>query len=204
MKGLLVLETPWDHGLRSDLSVGPFLMGLRDALHLEVVTQRFNGKDDLVHYLGEFVREPGLSHCYIGAHGTAGRIQALLGDVNAATIGNACRGSRDKGFIISACSFGNEATARRFLQTTRAHFVAGYAHDVPWMESMLVDLMFMTYLFGGRCRRVNGESRSELLRDRRGDFCYSGTADPVKAARWVVEDLPLATMLRFSVHSRRK
>jgi hypothetical protein len=39
--------------------------------------------------------------------------------------------------------------ARRFLWESRARFVAGYAKDIDWIHSMLVDLSFFTYLYRG-------------------------------------------------------
>jgi hypothetical protein len=205
MARLFVLETPWDRDIRSALSVGPFLAGLKEALEIDVVPQRFNGKDDLVFYLNEFSgRNSEFSHCYVACHGTSGRLQPLLEQqINAATIADACRGSRGRGFIIGGCSFGNYRTAATFLERTGASFVAGYSADVPWMESMLVDLMFLTYLLGGRCRRRRTGSSLECFVADRDGYKLQRTGNPLKAAKWVYEDLPLARKLSFVVHRRR-
>src|SRR6266566_529251 len=169
-RGLLVLETPWDNELTSALSVGPFLQGLGAALEFPVICQRFNGKRDLVHYLQEFRRDRGYFYCYIASHGTAGRLETLLDNVNSATIAEACRGGLGRGFIIGACSFGNHATATAFLTKTRAAFVAGYTRDVPWQEAMLSDLTFLTYLIGKRCRRRIENECLDLLTTKGGEF----------------------------------
>ncbi len=203
-RGLLVLETPWDDELTSALSVGPFLEGLGTSLEFSVTLQRFNGKRDLVHYLEEFRRDSRYSYCYIASHGTAGRLETLLENVNGATIAEACRGGRGRGFIIGACAFGNRATATAFLTKTHAAFVAGYKMDVPWGESMLTDLTFLTYLIGKRCRRHIANGCLELLTTRRGEFKLQGSQDPIKIARWVYEDFPLSRALGFVVHRRVK
>jgi hypothetical protein len=41
-----------------------------------------------------------------------------------------------------------------------------------------------------------------LIRDRDGEFRISGTADLLKVAKWVGEDLPLSQPLGFAVHRR--
>jgi hypothetical protein len=204
MPSLLVFESPWNDELESGESVGPFLMGLKDALKIKVISQRFNGRDDLVYYLRKFSEKRSrYSHCYIACHGTLGRLQPLLRDVNAATIADACRGARGRGFIIGACSFGNRRTATAFLRKTKASFVAGYTKDVPWMDSMLVDLAFLTYLLGGRCRtkRESGGNRT-LVAYRDGSFSVERSRDPLKVARWLYEDFPLSKTLGFVVHRR--
>jgi len=200
-----VLESPWEQDVRSALSVGPFLAGLKEALRVDVVSQRFNGKEDLVFYLREFSRRSSeFSHCYIACHGTPGRLEPLLDPkINIGTIADACRGSRSRGFIMGACSFGNHRTATRFLTRTGASFVAGYAADVPWMESMLVDLTFLTYLLGGRCRRRKGADSKPFVVDRHGNYREERTGNPLTVAGWVYEDLPLARKLGFVVHRRR-
>src|SRR5207248_464730 len=118
--------------------------------------------------LQEFCRDGGYSYCYIASHGTAGRLETLLENVNGATIAEACRGGRGRGFIVGACAFGNPATATTFLTRTHAAFVAGYARDVPWQESMLTDLTFLTYLIGKRCRRRTENGCLELDHERWG------------------------------------
>ena len=202
-QGLLVLETPWDEDLKSPLSVGPFLQGLGASLGFTVICQRFNGKRDLVHYLEEFGRS-GLLYCYIASHGTAGRLETLLENVNGNTIASACGHGRGRGFIIGACSFGNRKTATAFLSATRAAFVAGYSRDVPWGESMLTDLTFLTYVIGKRCHRRMENGRVELVTTTGGEFKLQGSQDPMKVARWVYEDFPLSRALGVAVHRRVK
>jgi hypothetical protein len=205
MRGLLVLETPWEYELDSAVSVGPFLQGLGDTLGIKVVCQRFNGRSDLVYYLEEFSQKKSeYSYCYVASHGTAGRLETLLSNVNASTIADACRGSRGRGFIIGACSFGNRRTAAEFLDKTDAAFVAGYSKNVPWEESMLADLCFLTYLIGRRCRRRMRNDRVELETKRNGDFRFQGSRDPIKIAKWVYEDFPLSRGMGFVVHRERK
>src|SRR5438034_10188239 len=122
MARLFVLESPWEQDVRSALSVGPFLAGLKEALRVDVVSQRFNGREDLVFYLREFSkRSSEFSCCYIACHGTPGRLEPLLGArINVGTMAAACRGSRGRGFVMGACSFGNGRTATRFLKRTGA------------------------------------------------------------------------------------
>jgi hypothetical protein len=186
------------------MSVGPFLLGLRDALRLKVVSQRFNGMRDLGYFLRRFsARNSSFSHCYIASHGTRGRLQSLIEDVNSATIARACRGCQGRGFIVGACAFGNTRTAVNFLKKTGAHFVAGYVEDVPWMESMVVDLLFLTYLFRGRGRTQHTGKSARFVFRRDDTLAVTRSRDPLRVARWVYEDLPLAHKLGLVVHRRR-
>jgi hypothetical protein len=205
MHRLLVLETPWDDDIKSTISVGPFLLGLRDALPVKVVSQQFNGKRDLEHFLREFsAPNNAFSHCYIASHGSRGRLLSLIDDVNSTTIANACRGCRGRGFLVGACAFGNARTAGAFLSKTGADFVAGYSAYVPWMESMFVDLLFLTYLFRGRARTESiGRSRRFAFHDDDYTTAVTRTANPLKVAKWVYEDLPIAKTLGLVVHRRR-
>lgn len=203
---LVVLESPWDDGLESTLSVGPFFRGLAGMLNgVDVKYQQFNSKEDLSYYLDKFRRFsascPRTAYCYIATHGTAGRVQALLRDVNSRTIAKASRGCRGRGFFFGACSFGNRRTATTFLRETGASFVAGYERDIEWAEAMIIDLIFLIYLLSGRLTRTRGQSGElELTKDRAGHPTARGSRDALKVGKWVYEDFPLARALGFVVY----
>lgn len=205
-KGLLVLETAWNEPreiLRPSQSVLPFLQGLAGALDDRVVCRAFNAAEDLTLLLRAFVQNPGrLRYCYVAAHGSRGRIYGAQQGINLETILRACRGSRGKGYIFGSCGFVNEATAARFLRETGARFIAGYSGgDVPWMETTIIDLLFLTYLIGGKVRRQEKDGRVEIVKNRKGDILLTRSPDPLTLGRWVYEDLPLARLMGFNVYS---
>jgi hypothetical protein len=80
--------------------------------------------------------------------------------------------------------------------------VAGYSAEVPWIEAMFVDLLFLAYLFRGRARTAP-HGRSQRFAFPNGYEAVSQTTNPLKIARWVYEDFPRAKALGFVVHRRR-
>lgn len=203
---LAVLEVNWEEKiLKKDISrsVRPFLQGLEGELDVDFPEGEFNSRDDLVTALQEF-RKSRARYLFVGSHG----VRKMLFDTNhgitAATIISACRNSKGRGYFFSACDFGNHGTAREFLMKTRADFLAGYSKSVPWIESMLVDLFFLTYLLMGRVkRRKVGRSSSPCLLEDKDDFIPEKSEDPLKLARWVYEDVPLAYLIGFDVYMLR-
>jgi hypothetical protein len=148
-------------------------------------------------------------YLYVGSHGLKKQIIAPDHGINSQTIINQCKGSKGKGYFFSACDFVNPKTARDFLVKTKAIFIAGYSKNVPWLESILVDLFFLSYLLQGRVKRQlipkggSGTKRTSLTEG--GDsFVYQASENPMKVAQWVYEDLPLAALLGFDAYSLQR
>lgn len=203
---LAVLEVNWEERvLRREisLSVRPFLHGLEGVLDEDFPEGVFNSKEDLLDGLYEF-KKSRAKYLYVGAHGLRKQLFSPDHSIYSQTIIDACKGigSRGKGYIFSACDFVNRKTALEFLSVTGAAFIAGYSGSVPWLDSMLVDLFFISYLLQGRVKRqVMSSQRRAVkgvsLREDRGGFVYEMSANPLKVARWVYEDVPLALSLKF-------
>jgi hypothetical protein len=200
---LAVLEVNWEEQiLKKELSrsVRPFLNGLEGELGVDFLEGEFNTRDDLVMGLREFKKSKA-KLLYVGAHGVRKMLFDTSHGVNAATIIGACRNSKGKGYFFSACDFGNRNTAREFLSQTKADFVVGYSGPVPWLESSLVDLFFLSYFLQGRVKRRKGPKEGKVtLLETRYDFLAQGSRDPIKLAHWVYEDVPLALVLGFDVY----
>lgn len=150
---LLILESTWDERgeyLRPEISVLPFFRGMTEAMAIPMVFRQFNAKEDLRLLLQDFVRDRRFAYCYIAAHGGDRKIYGIgREEIKLSSILTGCGKAEGKGFIFGACRFVTKDLARRFLWETRARFVAGYAKDIDWIHSMLVDLSFFTYLFRG-------------------------------------------------------
>jgi hypothetical protein len=150
---LLILESTWDergHYLRPEISVQPFFRGMTEALEIPMVYRQFNARDDLGLLLHDFVRDRRFGYCYVAAHGGDGKIYGVgREEIKLTSIMTACANAHGKGFFFGACRFVTPQLAERFLWETRARFLAGYSHDVDWMQSMLVDISFFTFLFRG-------------------------------------------------------
>lgn len=150
---LLILESTWNERgeyLRPEISVLPFFRGMTEAMAIPMVFRQFNAKEDLRLLLQDFVRDRRFAYCYIAAHGGDRKIYGIgREEIKLSSILTACGKAEGKGFIFSACRFVTRELARRFLWESRARFVAGYAKDIDWIHSMLVDLSFFTYLYRG-------------------------------------------------------
>lgn len=183
-RGLLILESTWDekgHYLRPEISVRPFFHGMTDAMRLSMVYRQFNARDDLRLLLQNFVRDRRFGYCYVAAHGGDSKIYGVgREEIRLSTILTACANAEGKGFIFGACRFVTSQTARRFLWETRARFLAGYSRDIDWIQSMLVDLSFFTFLFRG-----------------------SGH-DPFRAASRLYSEHRLARRIGFTVYKRAR
>jgi len=205
---LAVLEVNWEERVLKreiSLSVHPFLHGLEGALDEDFPEGVFNSKEDLLEGLGEF-KKSRAKYLYVGAHGLRKQIFTPDHGIYSQTIIDACKGagSRGKGYFFSACDFVNRKTALEFLTATKAEFIAGYSGSIPWLDSMLVDLFFLTYLLQGRVKREvmpgqRGKAKGVSLREDKSGFIYEMSANPLKVARWVYEDVPLALSLGFDV-----
>ena len=115
------------------------------------------------------------------------------------TLVDHCRPSRGTGYIFGACDFVTPDTARNFLLSTGARFVAGYQKAIPWTESMLVDCLFLSYLLGGTMKwvRTKHGERMPPLRALE-DFEITRSENPQKVAGQLYRDFPLAHDITFS------
>lgn len=160
---VLVLESVWSDDLGDSTSVRPFLEGWGDSLGIRVSFRSYHDRGDLQHWLSQFWRaqiNPRI--CYIAGHGNGNRLGGLNKDINlASAIATAIprkpgpqRDVGAKGIHFGACNVGNQERLEEVLKSTAngLSWVSGYAHAVPWTESMLCDLLFLSYLIRGRCK----------------------------------------------------
>jgi hypothetical protein len=208
---LAVLEVNWEEQILKEeisLSVRPFLDGLEGAMTEDFLEGEFNSGEDFLEAISEF-KASRARYLYVGSHGLKKQIIAPDHGINSQTIINQCRGSKDKGYFFSACDFVNPKTAREFLVKTKAVFIAGYSKSVPWLESILVDLFFLSYMLQGRVKRQllakrGGRGKRTSLSEKGDAFAYETSEKPMKVAQWVYEDLPLAVALGFDVYTLQR
>jgi hypothetical protein len=206
--GLVVLESMWNKKgrlLEEEPSVLPYLKAIRQSLAWEgirvyLVYRRFYSNYDLGLLLEEARRRRAFQVCYIASHGQRRKLVGF-GDktIRLESLVEYCRPSRRIGYIFGACDFVTPDTARNFLLTTGARFVAGYQKAIPWTESMLVDCLFLSYLLGGTMKwvRTKHGERIPPLRALE-DFEITRSENPQKVAGQVYRDFPLAHDITFS------
>ena len=197
---LLVLESDWGEDLVDSRSTRPFLEGLASALDITIVYRTFHTARDLQHWLRQMFTakgRPGIA--YISSHGDGRFLRASLADVGIdlrRVLAAAARGTRHhhgkRGLLLGACEIGRDLDGILAAAKGRLDWVAGYAVEVPWVESTLIDLAFLSYLLSGR--RVHATNGKCVLRRR---LRSTKTSLSEKAATWVGEDFGVAHALRF-------
>lgn len=208
MPRLLVLESTWNPKgrlLDDEPSVLPYLTAIHqslawDGINTQLVYRRFHSSYDLGLLLEEARRRRSFQICYIGSHGQRRKLVGLGNRViRLERLIQHCRPSRNMGYIFGACDFVTAETARHFLEATGARFVAGYGKAIPWTESMLVDCLFVSYLFGGSMKwvRTKHGDRIPPLREH-DDFEVLRSENPQRVAGLLYRDFPLAHDITFS------
>lgn len=208
MPGLVVLESMWNKRgrlLDDEPSVLPYLKAIRQSLAWEgtsvnLVYRRFYSNYDLGLMLEEVRRRRTFQVCYIASHGQRRKLVGIGNKViRMETLVDHCRSSSRIGYIFGACDFITPDTARNFLQSTGARFVAGYQKAIPWTESMLVDCLFLSYLLGGTMKwvRTKHGERIPPLRTLE-DFEITRSEKPQKVTGQLYRDFPLAHDITFS------
>lgn len=163
---IVCLETYWgDHNvsLFQRTSVLPFLELLAGHFDPPIrIAHRFvDSTAELAHYTarpsGLLWRDPEVFDApifYLSFHGAPGRLLSSLDSLGADTL---CKAFEDWGRYqrnlvhFGACSVLAGRTgrtfARDFLAASGCQAITGYTTDVDWLESMLVDFLFMRRFF---------------------------------------------------------
>ena len=197
---LLVLESDWGEDLVDSRSTRPFLEGLANALDITIVYRTFHTGHDLTHWLRKMFQarsKPGVA--YISSHGDGRFLHASLADGGIdlrRVLAAAAKGTRQnhgkRGLLLGACEIGRDLDGILAAARGRLDWVAGYEVQVPWVESTLIDLAFLSYLLSGR--RVHAANGKCVLRRQ---LRTTKTSLSEKAATWVGEDFGVAQALRF-------
>jgi len=124
---------------------------------------------------------------YLAFHGAPGSVRSLLGRIGGERLCEAFAGFGDNGYrnlvYFAACNVlrGAEgrAFARRFLAATRVRAVVGYSTTVPWMESLVADMLFLQRFYADaspwrNLRRIFASVQRDFPRARRlGHVLYT-------------------------------
>lgn len=166
--GIAVIESNWQR--KSNLSV----RGLFDlianiscdnpnAYHYEIANSEAAIKEAIPR-IGSY-RE--CRYLYIAAHGDEKGLSFLNADrLTRAELRNLLRdikdtdGSKLRGLCLGSCLFGTDALADfLFREDVGVRWIAGYATQVPWVESSALDLLFFNELIDG----VEGETDIQAI-----------------------------------------
>lgn len=192
-EGILVLESPWSHDVADQTSVRSFMEGWAQLVGYSLSYRMYYDNVSLSHWLALFANNRRFSVCYIAGHGNQGRLTGLNTDINLGTLFK--KKSRKKpdvsqGILFGACEVGSRL--EEFLESCPRSiaWVAGYTREMPWMEGMVSDLLFLHYMLTGRiCRGNEG-----LCEDGDGEFEEQRASKAREVCEWVIEDYPMARM----------
>jgi hypothetical protein len=172
----LVLESYWSENLRERESVQPFVKGLCDLYAWEFHYRTFDSANDLRLWINNFnaIRRSGKEKIvYLATHGSkAGRLKTLEQSIPIDTIGKILEPAKSiVGLHLGSCNLGQPPILARLARTTSIEWIAAYQQEVPWLESMALDLLFWSWIYAGaprpkRTRRLSPESAAHELYDR--------------------------------------
>lgn len=200
---VLVLESPWTDNLADEKSVRLFIRGWADISNMTISYRMYHDKDDLVRWIERFIRNDQLSTCYIAGHGSGGCLSGFVKGIYPKKVAMATKqkgpgGKNNKGILLGSCDVGSKIGS--FLNNCgkRISWVAGYEKTVPWFEGTMCDLMFLEYITRGRIKR----NKAGNFLTKKNEYISRGTASAEVAAKWVIEDFPLASKCGFRALDR--
>ncbi len=155
---LVCLESYWTNQLFIEKTVKPFLDGLNPLLRnsLAIAHRHIESMAGLKFYTqypeGLLWKDP-LSWdtplFYLAFHGRPGTIGTVLDAVGPNLLCEAFEGYGGYKTIIyfGACSVFKGQKGRKFaddfLQSSKVNAIVGYTEDVDWMDSMIIDMLFI-------------------------------------------------------------
>ena len=203
---VLILECDWGEDLIDAKSTKPLVEGWAAGEGITTVYRSYHDGRDLVHWLRQaFQSRRRPRAVYVAGHGCGRFLHApfrpsdidfrrvLATAARRTPISHGCRG-----ILLGACEIGRDLEGLLKAADGRLDWVAGYNREVPWVESTISDLLFLQYAVVGRRKLAfGGKSRGCTgLKSVR-------TCSAEKAARWLLQDFPLANELGFCAMDRR-
>jgi hypothetical protein len=155
---LICLESSWDERVFKNMSVKGFFDSLRPLVRpsLQVEHRFIESSKHLLHYLrrpdGVLWVDPSawdVPIFYLAFHGSPGSVQSVLERIGPDELCEAFAGYGAYPNLIyfGSCSVLEGAKGRKFagdlLRASGSRAVIGYKKDVNWMDSMVLDLLFL-------------------------------------------------------------
>jgi hypothetical protein len=155
---LICLESSWDERVFKNLSVKGFFDSLRPLIRppLQIEHRFIESSKHLAHYLrrpdGILWVDPSawdVPIFYLAFHGSPGSVQSVLEQIGPDELCEAFAGYGAYPNLIyfGSCSVLEGAKGKKFagdlLRASGSRAVIGYKKDVNWMDSMVVDLLFL-------------------------------------------------------------
>jgi len=172
----LVLESYWSENLRERESVQPFVKGLCDLYGWEFHYRTFDSENDLGLWIKNFnaIRRSGKEKIvYLATHGSkAGKLKTLEQSIPIEALGRILEPAKSiVGLHLGSCNLGQPPILQNLAHSTSIEWIAAYEQEVPWLESMALDLLFWSWVYAGaprpqRTRRLTPEAAAHELYSR--------------------------------------
>lgn len=156
------LESYWNQNMTDSFSVRPFLKSIGWMNNKDIVLAHrfFESGEGLSHYTqfpdGLIWQDPklaGIDVFYIAAHGKPGGLKTYVTEIESEELIKAFNGLDRYNNIVyfGGCEvLGGEKGkkfAEKFLQKTGTAAVIGYTKEVFWVDSMIIDTLFLSRFF---------------------------------------------------------
>ena len=157
-KKLVCLESSWDNRVFHNTSVKGFFESLGPLIRppLQVAHRFIESSKHLAHYTrkpdGLLWTDPNAWNApifYLAFHGSPGSVATTLEQIDSQAL---CEAFRDYGdfpnlIYLGSCSVLAGPAGKKFgddlLKTSGSEAVIGYTTDVNWMNSLIVDMLFL-------------------------------------------------------------
>jgi hypothetical protein len=170
---ILVLESDWARSLRERPSVYPFMHGMCEANEWTLYYRHFDSLNDIDLWIERFQRmrpkKGSRKIVYLAAHGEKSGIRTLETCIpGEKLIPIFEKAPSIVGMHFASCYLCQTDLPRKLVEKNHLKWVAGYTKEVDWLESTLVDLLFLHWMYIGvprkqRSRRLGIEKTPEEL-----------------------------------------
>jgi hypothetical protein len=170
---ILILESDWARNLRENPSVYPFIKGMCEANEWKFYYRHFDSLNDIEFWVDKFQgmrpKKGSRKIVYLAAHGEKSGIRTIETLIPGSKLIPIFRKAPSiVGMHFASCYLCDSDLPQRLVEKTPLKWVSGYTKEVDWLESTLIDLLFLHWMYIGvprkqRARRLGVEKTPEEI-----------------------------------------
>jgi hypothetical protein len=170
---ILVLESDWARNLKENPSVYPFINGICEVNEWTMYYRHFDSLNDIEFWVEQFQgmrpKKGSRKIIYLAAHGKKAGIETIETLIPGKKLIPILKKAPSVvGFHFGSCYISATDVPKQIVEKTDINWVSGYAKEVDWIESTLVDLLFLHWMYSGvpraqRSRRLGIEKTPEEI-----------------------------------------
>ena len=173
---ILVLESDWARNLRENPSVYPFMNGMCEVNEWPLYYRHFDSLNDIEFWVEQFQgmrpKQGSRKIVYLAAHGKKAGIETIETLIPGEKLIPILKKAPSVvGLHFGSCYLCETDLPQKIVKKTHVKWVSGYTKEVDWIESTLVDLLFLHWMYAGvprkqRARRLGVEKTPEEIYKR--------------------------------------